>query len=208
MAAALCVERGQWPQDLSAGGGVRSLQTALINDPTAPAAVVPCFNVSPKHPEWASVQQYYLAHPERYPLDGYHSFDDHFRKASGATASPLASKPKPNKNSSAALGSTEPNQIKSNKAENNRGRSPKSAEENALTNGQISITGKFFVDENSQYKLYQNSVENLPSCISLVTVRSDITDIFKHLSNNQLIKVEGTWNFAGKWLLCLSVAAR
>lgn len=220
MAAALCVERGQWPQDLSTTGGVRSLQTALINDPTAPAAVVPCFNVSPKHPEWAAVQQYYLAHPERYPLDGYHKFDSDFRKTSDTTANSWASNPK--KSSAVTLDSAEdltedsteatktrPNRIPLNKGKKElKERSQKSARENTFPDNQISITGKFFVDENSQYKLYQNSVKHLPNCLLLVTVRSEITDAFCHLSNNQLVEVEGTWNSAGKWLLCLSAAAR
>ena len=81
MAAALCVEQGRWPRELSQGG-MRSLQTALITDPTAPAAVVPLFNLPPEHPDWAEIQQYYLTYPEQYPSSGYHDFETTFKTVS------------------------------------------------------------------------------------------------------------------------------
>lgn len=65
MAAALCIQHQCQPRELS----VRTLQQALLQDPTAPAAVVPLFNLVPGHPEWRYWQQYYLDQPE-YPLDG------------------------------------------------------------------------------------------------------------------------------------------
>ncbi len=67
MAAALCVEQGCEPRDLS----VRSLQNALLADATAPAAVVPLFNLPPHHPDWLAWQHYYLDHPEAYAPSGY-----------------------------------------------------------------------------------------------------------------------------------------
>ncbi|MGB7251608.1 MAG: FAD-dependent oxidoreductase [Phormidesmis sp.] len=76
MAAALCIEQGCWPRDLAENGRVRSLQTALISDPSAPAAIIPLFNVDPHHPQWQSIQQHYLTHPESYPLNGYHAFSN------------------------------------------------------------------------------------------------------------------------------------
>jgi hypothetical protein len=66
MAAALCVEQGCEPRDLA----VRSLQTALINDEIAPAAVIPLFDLLPQHPDWRHWQSYYLDHPEAYPGSG------------------------------------------------------------------------------------------------------------------------------------------
>jgi hypothetical protein len=66
MAAALCIEQNCQPRDLS----VKALQEALLNDPTAPAAVIPLFNLLPSHPEWRTWQQHYLEHPETYPADG------------------------------------------------------------------------------------------------------------------------------------------
>jgi hypothetical protein len=68
MAAALCVEQTVQPRDLN----VRSLQDALIHDPIAPAAVIPLFDLLPHDPDWATLQTYYLDHPEQYPLTGYH----------------------------------------------------------------------------------------------------------------------------------------
>ncbi len=87
MAAALCVEKGCEPRDLiEKEGGVRSLQTALVSDAIAPAAVIPLFNVAPEHPQWQTIQKYYLTHPDQYPTSGYHSFNCPLAKA---LASPI-----------------------------------------------------------------------------------------------------------------------
>ena len=66
MAAALCVERGCQPRDLP----VRVLQEALLREPTAPAAIIPLFNLTPDHPEWLHWQLYYLDRPDAYPATG------------------------------------------------------------------------------------------------------------------------------------------
>ncbi len=89
MAAALCVEQGCQPRDLMKKGGVRSLQTALITDPIAPAAVIPLFNLVPEHPQWRACQQHYIARPEDYPIRGYHSPDSPDRRYN--LSSPAAS---------------------------------------------------------------------------------------------------------------------
>ncbi|MBW4652724.1 MAG: FAD-dependent oxidoreductase [Kaiparowitsia implicata GSE-PSE-MK54-09C] len=62
MAAALCIEQNCMPRSLS----VRSLQEALLTDPTAPAAVVPLLRLEPHHPDWLQWQRHYLNHPEQY----------------------------------------------------------------------------------------------------------------------------------------------
>ena len=164
MAAALCVEQGRWPRELSLGGGVRSLQIALITDPTAPTAVVPLFNLPPDHPQWETIQQHYLTYPERYPQSGYHSF------------------------------------LKTKKV--------KKVDGNYFSTAAVSIIGKFSIYKEAQYRLHQNSVENLPDCIQLVTIRSEITEVFLSLLKGQQIEVVGVWNAAGQWLLCESVTAR
>lgn len=66
MAAALCVQRGCQPRDLP----VRVLQEALLREPTAPAAIIPLFNLTPDHPEWLHWQLYYLDRPDAYPATG------------------------------------------------------------------------------------------------------------------------------------------
>ncbi len=66
MAAALCIEQQCQPRDLA----VRSLQTALLQDAIAPAAVIPLLNLSPHDGTWQYWQTYYLDHPENYPADG------------------------------------------------------------------------------------------------------------------------------------------
>jgi hypothetical protein len=50
---------------------VGAVQTALLEDAIAPAAVIPFFNLPPHHPDWRQWQQHYLAHPDEYPTDGY-----------------------------------------------------------------------------------------------------------------------------------------
>jgi len=66
MAAALCVEQGCQPRDLS----VRRLQVALLEEAIAPSMLVPLLNLPPQHPDWLYWQRYYLDHPESYPADG------------------------------------------------------------------------------------------------------------------------------------------
>ncbi|PLZ98421.1 FAD-dependent oxidoreductase [Fischerella thermalis CCMEE 5268] len=67
MAAAICAELNCQPRDLP----VRVLQTALLLDQIAPAAVIPLFNLSPTDTNWLHWQRYYLDHPEAYPCSGY-----------------------------------------------------------------------------------------------------------------------------------------
>jgi len=66
LAAALCIRQQFQPRDLA----VRQLQESLLHDPVAPAAVIPLFDLTPDHSRWLYWQQYYLDHPENYPLDG------------------------------------------------------------------------------------------------------------------------------------------
>ena len=53
MAAALCLERGCQPRDLP----VLALQEALLRDPTAPAAVIPSFDLVPHQAHWLLAQR-------------------------------------------------------------------------------------------------------------------------------------------------------
>lgn len=66
MAAALCVELGCQPRDLP----VEILQQALLEEPTAPAALVPLFDSLPEDEDWLHWQRYFLANPDRYPSSG------------------------------------------------------------------------------------------------------------------------------------------
>jgi hypothetical protein len=70
MAAGLCVELRCQPRDLS----VRTIQDALLQDPVAPAAIIPLFNLPSDHPDWLYWQRYYLDNPEDYPKTGDVSF--------------------------------------------------------------------------------------------------------------------------------------
>lgn len=157
MAAALCVEQGCQPRDLVRNGGVRSLQTALITDPTAPAAVVPLFNLPPEHPQWQSCQQQYLAQPADYLASGYHPFTS---ARAGQDSRLLAS------------------------------------------SRQTSLQGEFIHTADNQYELRQSTVKTLPDRILLLTVRSEITEVFSNTLEGQQVQLQGVWNSAGKWLLC------
>jgi hypothetical protein len=66
MAAALCIERQCQPRELP----VSVLQAALLKDPTAPAAIAPCFDLVPDSPQWQMRQRQLCQEPERYPPDG------------------------------------------------------------------------------------------------------------------------------------------
>lgn len=66
MAAALSVSLNCQPRDLP----VRSIQEALLQDPVAPATIIPLFNLPSNHPDWLSWQRYYLDNPENYPATG------------------------------------------------------------------------------------------------------------------------------------------
>jgi hypothetical protein len=80
MAAALCIELNCQPQELP----VRQIQTALLTDKSAPAAIVPLYNLSSDRPDWLDWQQYYLNNPEAYPADGnlsltnFYNYGDRF----------------------------------------------------------------------------------------------------------------------------------
>ncbi|BAY10818.1 FAD-dependent oxidoreductase [Calothrix sp. NIES-2098] len=66
MAASICVELNCQPRDLP----IKTLQTALLKDNRAPAAVVPLFNLPPNSSQWLQWQTYYLNNPQAYPSDG------------------------------------------------------------------------------------------------------------------------------------------
>ncbi len=157
MAAAICVKQGCEPRDLGEKGRVRSLQTALLSDQTAPAAMIPLFNLPPEHPQWLSVQQHYLAQPEAYPTTGHHVFS-----TSSSVQIPASIR----------------------------------------CNSSISIKGSFYCKAESHYELHQKTEKTLPDHVLLLTVRSEITEFFIQALNGQQVEVIGTWNSAGKWLLC------
>lgn len=73
MAAALCVEQGCTPRRLA----VRTLQQALLEDPHAPAAIVPFFDLLPTDPQWVTVQREILDNPDGYPAQGYRNTSPH-----------------------------------------------------------------------------------------------------------------------------------
>ena len=175
MAAALCVEKTCEPRTLRQNH-IPLLQHALLTDPTAPTAVVPLFNLPPTHPHWLSIQQQYLAHPQNYPLSGHHTF--HQKEQ----VQPI-------------LGTIREKKLQP----------PANARKPSQKSQPISIKGIFSRDEDNIYQLHQTTVANLPKSISLVTIRSEITEAFSTLQTNQPVHVLGTWNSAGKWLLCCAL---
>lgn len=154
MAAALCVERKCSPRRLE----VRSLQLALISEPTAPAVIVPLFNLSPADSQWRSIQKHYLDQPDTYPNSGNHPFKE--------TADSVKSL-------------------------------------SQFISGQTrTIGGRLGKTETNQYVLHQSTATDLPPTLALVTARAEIAEAFQNTLNKQAVQVKGTWNPAGKWLLC------
>ncbi len=174
MAAALCVEKGCEPRELA----VRSLQLALITDPTAPAAIIPLFDALPEDCDWATLQQHYLHHSEQYPASGYHCRRPN-RKSNEDSTEAFAQK-----NAEKTVGLPASNLSTSERSQ------------------LISVTGRFVKSKDNHYQIHQNTVETLPASITLVTVRSDIAQSFSTLESKRTVQVLGTWNDAGKWLLC------
>ena len=66
----------------------------------------------------------------------------------------------------------------------------------------ISIKGSFFSNREGSYWISQKTYENLPESLVLVTIRSEIAELFTKASNGQSVDILGVWNSAGKWLLC------
>ncbi|MEL6259578.1 MAG: FAD-dependent oxidoreductase [Cyanobacteria bacterium J06626_6] len=156
MAAALCIEQQCMPREID----VRSLQMALIEEPTAPAAVIPLFNVTPEKKDWSKTQKFYVEKGTKYSVSGYH---------------PLA---------------TDKTPVKTPRLN---------------TSQLLSVQGEFRKTPKGKYKLYQNTIEVLPNSVNLVTVIPEITETFSKLPNAQQVNLLGTWNSAGKWLLCTQI---
>ncbi len=66
-AAALCTQQKCQPRQLS----TRHLQQTLLQDPQAPAMVVPCFDLLPTDEHWMKHQETYLSQPHTYPDSGF-----------------------------------------------------------------------------------------------------------------------------------------
>ncbi len=138
MAAALCIEQACQPRELL----VRSLQEALLQDPSAPATVIPLFNLIPTRLDWQTWQRYYLDHPENYP---------------GSGSCPLTTDPLPVSNESKALSNPDNIPLQSfagffkRKAEQDY-----ELEVNATPPGNPPILVTVKPDINQQLKLLQN----------------------------------------------------
>jgi len=185
MAAALCVEKGCEPRELE----VRSLQFALITEPTAPAAVIPIVNLSPQHPDWVTVQQQYLRNPNQY-LDHDSTSRDRLFLTNQKQTSQKQSNPK--------QASQKQNEVPTEAAIKTSVIPPASEPDPQL----ISVTGKFVKSKDGHYQLHQKTAKNLPDCLTLVTVEPAIAQSFNTLQNKRSIRIAGQWNGAGKWLLC------
>lgn len=66
----------------------------------------------------------------------------------------------------------------------------------------ISVKGRFYAYADGRYEIVQKMDKKLPSRMSLVTIRSENTEMFVQILNGQQVDILGVWNSAGKWLLC------
>jgi len=152
MAAALCIDRNCQPRELP----ISVLQEALLQDPIAPAALVPLFNLSPTHPDWLHWQRYYLSHPEDYPITGNCPLPQKFLCQSSQKLS--ASLPE--------------------------------------------FMGVFNLQSEQHYTLLVSQPASLQGqSVTLVTLQPEIEEVFQTLVNAQTLKIWGTLNRSGNWLL-------
>ncbi len=141
IAAALCIELGCHPRNLP----IKKLQNALLQ---AKTSIIPLFNLPPHHPDWLHWQQYYLEHPEAYPING--------------------------------------------NCPCTQNASPPQQPDFCVFEGIFNRHGE------------QNYTLTLPESVQtwqLVTLRSHINEQLQICSDNQLIKLWGTLNYSGNWLL-------
>ncbi|MGJ3246028.1 MAG: FAD-dependent oxidoreductase [Elainellaceae cyanobacterium] len=152
MAAALCIEQTCEPRQLP----VRILQEALLNDATAPAAVMPLLNGLPDSSTWCDRQRYYLDHPDHYPVNGN---DD---------------------------GAIKPDAIKS--------RCPN-------INPDRQFLGIFNRHNDEHYTITLTNSEGAALTLNLVTLNSRVNQQLQTLPDFQRLRVWGSLNKAGGWLL-------
>ena len=196
MAAALCVEQGIQPRDLN----LRSLQQALVHDPTAPAAVVPLLNVLPTDPDWADQQLFYCQFPEKYPVDGtvpenQGIFAKNYRDRRGEW--PFAPK---NIQSPLINGYWDNYRYR-------KGEWPF-----APTGGGLQLNG-IFQKQDDQYWLVNPSLNQttlspleLPSKLSLVTLWPQVNQQLINLPDSCQVAVQGRFNPSGNWFLTSAIA--
>ncbi len=179
MAAALCVEQQCQPQTLL----VRAVQTALLQDPTAPLAVVPLFNLLPTDPNWRQWQNYYLDHPEQYPIDGYvpRSSAPPQNKLFTQPAPQLAPQPTPSTNTTCWAGTFERRNLQDYSLQDYRQVYPEAGQ---LEAGQLE-TGQ----------------EAALAPLQLVTLHPDLDQQLQQFQAGQVVQVWGRRNLAGNWLL-------
>jgi hypothetical protein len=205
MAAALCAQNNCQPRDLIQPkmGGVRSLQQALIQDPTAPAALIPLFNLPPEHPQWQAVQQHYLNNPESYSPRGYHPFEKHLSQNPSQHLSQNRSQDNFNPET-AYVDSAKTTLTNNTEPKPLQNFDPSVSVPSASVSQEplLAIKGEFYCKAEGHYELHQRENKNLPNSIHLLTVRSEITELFIKASNAQQVYLLGIWNSAGKWLLC------
>ncbi len=185
MAAALCIEQNCNPRELS----VRLLQTALVDEAIAPAAVIPLFNLPPNHPQWRHWQHYYLEHPEAYPIDGNvpvlaASYLQLFPSSPGDPRQSFASE--------TLTFASEP---------------LKGAEQSQSFKGtfcrQAEQLYEFTLEPDPAIATSQAEPPASPSTqtVSLVTLHAEINHQFQHLFSPQRLIVTGRLNRSGNWLL-------
>jgi hypothetical protein len=154
---------------------VRLLQEALLQDPIAPAAVIPLFNVPPDHPHWLSWQRYFLEHPGEYGIEGVIKEDAEKREKSTQSGD---SRDKGN-----AVHSLNP-KIQSPKPETQ------------------AFVGIFQRSGEQDYQLQCVLPEALGGeCFQLVTLHHQVDRWLNQCGSSQKVCVRGQLNRSGRWIL-------
>ncbi len=170
MAAALCIELNCQPRELP----IREIQEGLLNDPFAPAAVVPLFNLPPEHPDWLQWQRYYLDRRDAYPADGN---------------CPCAN-----------ISFNQSANISLNQSANISLKNSKNIILKAIYNNYY--TGFFHLNKLQEYSIIlTDSSSQGDQAWRLVTLQPEVNLQLQTCFEGQLISVWGRFNWAGGWLV-------
>ncbi|HEY9666652.1 MAG TPA: FAD-dependent oxidoreductase [Coleofasciculaceae cyanobacterium] len=175
MAAALCIELRCQPRDLP----VRRIQEALLQDPIAPAAIVPLFNLPTNHPDWLYWQRYYLDNPQDYPITGNVGFQ------------------KLNVGTLKVEGLSQTNFQLSN------------FQPATQTNVQLTSFSGIFQRRNQQeYSItLTEPVERAGQTWILITLHSEVNEQLQTCTEQQWLQVWGRLNASGNWLVVEKIGA-
>ncbi len=189
MAAALCIESQCQPRELP----VKRLQQALLNDPTAAAAVIPFFNLPPDHPDWIKKQWDCLNFPENYPENGEWSRVD----LNITPQNPLRENPTPNVHQVQRVP-----MLTEVLSEDPKHQTPTHLSDSHSAGELRLFSGIFDRNDQQDYSLtLTDPIDLKGQTWKIVTLHPDINQHLQYCSTESSLNVKGRLNYAGYWLI-------